>query len=255
MQYLHGLLWWLTTVVVAAVALRVDDAAFRDIPQVRELAGVHSVSEEMRTPPSVRTTRWQFLLLENESDTTQIGGECPEGSFACGVTSVVLDNDKEKTIVTEIIALAEKDTVVSHSATGEIWTVNSNGKWGDEDVTLELSMNCQREGEDNIEWTQHTLTKKNSIKWSSSKFCPGPGKPPQDGMGWFTFFFIVCLAFFGAYLVLQAWYNTSSMGSASDFLNELFDVVVENLSRLPSFIGEVLSRITGGQSRGGYSAV
>lgn len=173
------------------------------------------------------------------------------------------------------MSFSEKDTTIEKLG-NDTWVAKANGKWGDDlDSTLELKIKCDESATtDVITWSGHEgniFSEHTTLEWSHSAFCSkdipqdgNDGTPGEDngsdddddGLGWFTMFFIFVLALFGAYLVLQAWYNTSSMGSTTDFLNELFDVVVEHFSRIPTFIGEVLSRITGGSSnRGGYSAV
>lgn len=261
-------LYYVLSIVLVASALSVDDAMFDGLPNIKNMAGVHSLSIDYNTPPSKQITRWLINFKMDSNDKSQIGFSCPDGSFVCGETSLVLESDKDKTIITQLISFSEKDTTIERTGNGT-WVTKSKGKWGDEiDSTLELRIKCDESTSgDAISWLNHDgniFSKDTILGWKNSAFCytdvPNNGGNKNDdednGLGWFTILFIFALATFGAYLVLQAWYNTSSMGSTNDFLNELFDVVVENFSRIPTFIGEILSRITGGGSnRGGYSAV
>ncbi|GMG40284.1 unnamed protein product [Ambrosiozyma monospora] len=106
------------------------------------------------------------------------------------------------------------------------------------------------------------------LPWESKHCCASAEAPDDDkksnpdkgddssGWGFLTWLFILLVLIFAAYIVGQAWINTSSMGNSSEFFTALVDSIVETCSKLPELIKEILAKVTGGGgNRGGYSAV
>lgn len=80
----------------------------------------------------------------------------------------------------------------------------------------------------------------------------------HEHWGWFTWIFIFMVLFSSIYVVGGAWFQYSK-GNAIDFKSALKEVVqngVDLLRGMPSFISEILEKITRrSQSRGEYSAL
>lgn len=253
-----------------AFALDISKAPFNAFPEIKSLAGLHNLSIIQDTPPSTQTTNWWILLTRDSKDAGKIGHSCPDDSTLCGETLITVDNDKE--ILTQLFSVNEKDASIIGNVNDGINVTWTGAKWGEHLIDVTLLMKCSTESSsssDSIEWVGETVGlfgPKIDLRWYNTVFCangsPGNGDDDNDqvksgsGLGWFTSLFLISFVIFAGYLVGQAWFNTSTMGSSSDFLNELTDVVVDNLARIPMFVGEVISKITGGGSnRGGYSAV
>lgn len=261
-------IFWLVAVAFYSIgiqALEANDPTFKDLKKIGELAGLHSLTVVYETPPSVQTTTWKVLLKKDSNDKTTIGADCPADSVVCGETTITKDG---KDSVSELISFSEKDLSIEKTS-DDTWTASAKSKWGEADSTLQLVIKCENSDADEIKWLDHDgnlFYKDIKLEWTNYAFCvnattPSPptggdDKPSDDGMGWFSTIFVFLIACFGIYLVAQAWLNTSSMGTMSDFFNELVDVVVDHFSRIPTFIGEIVYKITGGgNNRGGYSAV
>lgn len=246
------------TLFYTVLSLDINLPHLHAFPHIENEVGVHNLTLSHRTPPSTRTTTWYILLNNGQEDSIMIGNGCPDNSSICAITKVDLNNG-EDSIITEIFSVDQKYTRIDSFDYGTFISWDRI-PWGDLNVDVSLELICSNNDFDNTESLEYygmsdgDVASYNSIRWNSQSFCKhASGK----GWGFFSILILVSTVALAGYLITQAWFNISKMGSSSDFFNELMDTVVENFSKIPQFVGEVIQKISGSRNsnRGGYSAV
>lgn len=252
---------------------------FKDLKLNDNILGIHSIENKFSEPPSTIISSWYILMKKNNNDAAKIGNGCPDDSTLCGI--IKLDNNKDN--LNPIQLLSVSDNNVNYEIDSN--TSNQIAKWnsisyGDNLIDITLIFECINNDNDIVEIHNNTspfITKEINISWKNKQFCTNDNKnkngddddnnggnndkkenEKDTGLGFFGMTFLIGAVAFAGYLVAQAWYNASTMGSSSDFFNELVDVSIEGLSSIPRLVLEVINKLTGSasnSSRGGYSAV
>lgn len=248
---------------------------FKDLNLNDNILGIHSIENKFSEPPSTIISSWFILMKKNNNDAAKIGNGCPDDSTLCGI--IKLDNNDN---VNPIQLFSVSDNNVNYEIDSN--TSNQIAKWnsisyGDNLIDVILIFECNNNDNDVIEIHNNTspfISKEISISWKNKQFCKNDNdnnnnnggnddknKKENDkdsGLGFFGTTFLIGAVAFAGYLVAQAWYNASTIGSSNDFFNELVDISIEGLSSIPRLVLEVINKITGSasnSSRGGYSAV
>lgn len=262
--------------VLSVIAFDISKSPFSTLKLNNDILGVHQSSIQHNLPPSIITSTWYLLMKKGSSDAGKIGNGCPDDSTICGITTTNSDSNDEKTI--QLLSVSEQD--ISYNITTDRGIIANwyNIAYGDYKIDLSINFQCTDSDTEIIEWKDNTILIQDNINliWKNKQFCSSTNPSHDndnndnsdndnndsnpsnnDGMGFFTMFFLIIIVVFAGYLVAQAWFNTSTMGSSGDFFNELTDTVVESFSNIPRLIIEVINKITGNtnSSRGGYSAV
>lgn len=232
--------------------------------------GIHTLKLSHNTPPSTIFDDWYFLFSKGPSDAAKIGNGCPDDSTICAIISNTFgDNNKDKNLIQSFSLNLDNVNFIGNNNLTANW---ENVKYGDLNLNVNINFECSDSFDDDIQWIDPTYLIQNDLtfSWKNKYFCSSNGKDNngdnnndnnkpknESSMGFFGSFIIISAIIFAAYLVAQAWYNTSTMGTSSEFLNELFDTVIESLSTIPRILMEIIGKITGSSSssRGGYSAV
>lgn len=237
-----------------------------------EILGIHSVENKISAPPSTIISTWYTLMKKNENDAAKIGNGCPDDSTLCGIIKV---DGKDSPNPIQLFSVSDKDVIFETDSSSTLPIAKWNDvTYGDYSVDVSVYFKCGTD--DNLDiielnnMTSPFITENIQISWINKQFCAGNnnkdggnrGDDNKDvadsGLGFFGMSFLIGAVAFAGYLVAQAWYNASTMGSSSDFFNELVDIAVESISSIPRLIMEVINKITGSNSnssRGGYSAV
>lgn len=258
----------LDTVLVLLTALTAVTAIDCSAPELKPynfdaLKGVHSLSTVKDTPPSKTNLTWYFGICQviDEND------KCPKNSDICGITTINLEKDE---IVSEIIGF--------NSNLQKTYEANDNGvkifykgaNWGENLIDAELTFVCDKEGDDKFNlksWDGKTLW----VEINSKAACltsqddqdkqPEQGRDPKqdtgESWGWFTWIFIFMVLFLSIYIIGGAWFQYNR-GNSIDFqsaLKEVLENFLDILRGLPSFVKEIVERVTGNNNRGEYSAV
>lgn len=241
-----------------------------------KILGIHSTELKHSTPPSTVISSWYVLMKKGNKDAAKIGHGCPDDSSLCGI--ITFDTDKDGSKPIQLLSLNDNDAQYDFDFTSEPelalirW---KSIKYGDYNIDVSISLQCNDLNDNDIlEWSNNTSSFIDSnvdLVWKNKEFCTndnknGDGKNDKNkdkddsdsGLGLFGMLFLIGVVAFAGYIVAQAWFNTSTMGSSSDFFNELVDIAVESLSSIPRLAMEIVNKITGSgsnSSRGGYSAV
>lgn len=280
------LLFWILT-IYHAIALDISKSPLVELNLSDNMLGIHSLTEETKTPPSITSISWYILLKKGSSSASKIGNGCPDDSSICAITKVktsqntldvtdndtdidISDNESESESESVIQLFSLNDDQLHFNETAEELTLTwQDITWGDHKMNGHIKLLCDESADKDIFEIIDSKTfidDTNVILWKNKQFCANDkgdddDKSADKGMSNFTVFFLILIVIFAGYLVAQAWFNTSTMGSSGDFFNELVDTVIESFSSIPRLIGEIISKITGGSSgssnntRGGYSAV
>lgn len=261
------LLFSLAIFLLHANAFDVTKNPFDTFKLSKDVIGVHSVSSSHNTPPSTITSEWNILFKDGNSDKTKLPDLCPENASICGVIKYHDDKNSDDRPL-QILSLSEENIKYSNDDNNPIVASWEGVQYGDYKIDVSVNFQCIDSTEFTMEWVNASSTFDSNILLNikHKDFCntDGGNKDNKDknndkdsGLGFFGSTIIIMAVIFAGYLVAQAWFNTSTMGSSGDFMNELVDVVVESLSSIPRLLMEVIGKITGGSnsSRGGYSAV
>ncbi|QPG72763.1 hypothetical protein FOA43_000064 [Brettanomyces nanus] len=271
---MHGSLIVLSLLVSTVFSIDLSNKAFKEYTAIKNIAGVHNIEKTKSTPPSTTTQKWYINMVDPEQkdlpkDIEDVKG-CPSGSQICGLTTVKLPEGDDKEVTTEIFAFSSKlvpqfDDDDEHD---ELTVKLSGANWGDKTLEAVLNLKCSPDKkEDSLDVVFDYTTLK--INWENNAFCKDAsaekphGKHHKDdhrhgkdrSWGLFTWFFILLVLALAGYIIGQAWVNTSRVGNSGEFLNELGDATVETAGKVPEFLKQVVSKVTGGGDRGGYSAV
>lgn len=265
MHYIVFLLIQVFTYLHLSTAFVVSKPPF-DSLNIHDMIGTHMLSLEHETPPSVMMTSWYFLLKRSASDNDKIGYGCPDDSTLCGRISTK-DNDNSPI---QLFSVSENNVNYSiNNETSDIVASWNAVKYGEYTIDVTVNFQCSDSEDSLLEWLNDSIVIKDNLNfnWKSKQFCskdndgdkPKSGNDGQtsSGFGFFGTIILIMAVAFAGYLIAQAWFNTSTMGSSGDFFNELVDAVIESISSIPHLFIEIVNKITGNSnsSRGGYSAV
>lgn len=236
----------------------------------KDVLGSHSAYYTHSTPPSTITAEWFVLLKDGDSDKTKIGGDCPDDSTVCGVIKYHDDKNSDNRVL-QVLSLSETGVQYKTENDKPIIAVWNSVKYGDYTLDVNVNFLCSDSTDVVVNWINGTAVIDSNIilNVNHRDFCSKnndkkdgndngkDNKSNDSGLGFFGSTIIIMAVIFAGYIIAQAWFNTSTMGSSGDFMNELVDVVVESFSAIPRLLAEVVGKITGGSSssRGGYSAV
>ncbi|EGW32724.1 autophagy-related protein 27 [Spathaspora passalidarum NRRL Y-27907] len=264
----------LTTLVATCAGI---DCSVKELKpyNFESIKGVHTLTTLKNTPPSQTNITWNIGICEPINSIE----DCPKNSDLCGITSIILSDNKDKPIISEIVSFNanlqktykpfSKDDKDSDS--DGIIISYSGVNWGDSLVDAELKFICDKKAEDDKfkldKWDGTKLkltmsTKAACITNDKDKKKNKPDdnkKKPDNGesWGWFTWIFIFLVLFLSIYIVGGAWFQYNK-GNAIDFqsaLKEVLENFIDLLRGLPGFCREIIERFTGNRSRGDYSAV
>jgi hypothetical protein len=249
-------------------AFDITKPPFDDLKLSGNVLGLHTLASEHNTPPSKIQSNWHFLMKNGDSDAAKIGKGCPDDSTLCGIFTGM---DTSKPI--QLFSVSDKDAQFTFDNSSSSYFADWNGvTYGDYTIDVRLQFQCSDSEDNELEWTNESLLIENNLNfiWKNKQFCyknknNDNSKNPNNndssssssGLGFFGTIVLIMAVAFAGYLVAQAWFNTSTMGSSGDFFNELVDTVVESVSSIPRLLIEIINKITGSSntSRGGYSAV
>ncbi len=268
-----------------ALCLDLSDEGFNGFPKIKNIAGIHEIDNQKDTPPSVTIQKWYINMIDSSrNDLPKDMGKiehCPPGSQICGLTIVKgPEIDKKEGAVTEVFTFSSQLVPQFEKNPEEHENiVKINGaNWGDRSINAVLHLICPEPKMDeslNSSFDYKTL----EIKWINNYFCPddnssgkkGDGKDDQGkdkdkkkgapdgdkhhGWGLFTWIFIIVALTLSAYIIGQSWMNMGGSGSFNDFVAELRDSTDDTFSKIGEFAKQVVTKVTGGSDRGGYSAV
>lgn len=265
--------------------LDLSDKGFKGFPEIKKVAGIHEIENKKDTPPSITTQKWYINMVDTSRDDLpkDMGKieHCPPGSQICGLTIVKGPEIQQKEgVVTEIFSFSNqlvpqfKKNPEEHENTVKLTGAN----WGDLSINAVLHLICPEPKEK--ETLESSFDYKNlDIMWKNNYFCPDANHGEKEGKGkddhgkdddrkkdkdkaerqhhWgiFTWIFIIVALTFSAYIVGQSWMNMGGSGSFNDFIAELRDSATDTFGKVGEFVKQVVTRITGGGDRGGYSAV
>ncbi|GME84393.1 unnamed protein product [[Candida] boidinii] len=239
--------------------------------------------KKIETPPTETTYSWYLSLYNPEikSSYPDIRNvENCQGSQLCGLTSVL--DKKGVSLLSEVISIP---TDVSPKYITELQENGSNDdtngtsnyfkaifsevKWGNNLIGAEIKFICDKDSTDTsnhlnvVSWDKANI----QLEFKSPLACesiegsepPTGSKPPygdddSSGWGFFTWLFILLVIIFASYIIGNAWINVNRV-NGNEFLNELIDVFIDTVTRIPQFIREIVSKFSGSNDRGGYSAV
>lgn len=273
-MFLAAIAVWLE----AVTAFDITTGFFPQLKVDETIVGVHESEFQRVNPPSTIVSSWYLRMQKGKaSKGDAIGHGCPDDSTLCGVIKVASEAD-----AIQMLSLTETDALFKYDEKTGLVAEWKGVSYGDLTLCVQLDFTCVDTSEDAIEWANHTTSFIDGdvhLVWKNREFCSksggnndggdkgnkgsdggdkGDNNAKDSGLGLFGMLFLIGAVSFAGYLVAQAWFNTSTMGSSSDFFNELVDIVVESLSSIPRLVLEVVNKITGGggnASRGGYSAV
>lgn len=226
------------------------------------ILGVYTDSFLRNTPPTKTTFTWSLGICQDLDGVA----ECPAKSDLCGTAHVKTNSED---VLTQVIGFGgdlkhEYSTFANDDESGIDMHIR-NLAWGDELVDARIRFVCDHGGgpeEINklkIEkWDAHTF----EGRFPSPAVCTRDSKktPVEDGgesWGWFTWIFIFMVLFLSIYIIGGAWFQYNK-GNSIDFqsaLKEVLENFVDLLRGLPSFLKEVVEKVTGNSSRNEYSAV
>lgn len=260
----------LVTVVSQVNSFDITKNPFNAFKLSKEVLGSHSASYTHVAPPSTIIADWFVLLKDGDSDKTKISNDCPEDSTVCGVIQFHNENNSENRIL-QIFSVTETGVQYKSENDKPIVAYWNDVKYGDFTLDVNVNFLCSDSTDVAVNWINATtiIDSDITLNFSHKDFCSnkdgkkGGSDNDQDkknndsGLGFFGSTIIIMTVIFAGYIIAQAWFNTSTMGSSGDFLNELVDVIVESFSAIPRLLAEIVSKITGSSSasRGGYSAV
>ncbi|OUM51016.1 hypothetical protein BVG19_g97 [[Candida] boidinii] len=235
--------------------------------------------KKIETPPTETTYNWYLALYnpEIESSYPDIKNvENCQGAQLCGLTSVI--DRKGVSLLSEIIWIPTdvspkyitelEETGKDNNGTSSYFKAIFNEvKWGNNLIGAEIKFICDSTDNsyhlDVVSWdkTNIQLEFKSALNCESIEGSEPPtgSKPPygdddSSGWGFFTWLFILLVIIFASYIIGNAWINVNRV-NGNEFLNELIDVFIDTVTRIPQFIKEVVSKFSGSNDRGGYSAV
>ncbi|VEU21366.1 DEKNAAC102450 [Brettanomyces naardenensis] len=258
------------------LSIDLSNKAFKDYNAIKEIAGIHDIEKSKSTPPSTTTQKWYINMVDpSRKDLPKDMGdikECPSGSQICGLTTIKLPGSDSEEITSEIFSFSSKLVPqFKEEDDGKLSVSLKGANWGDSTLDAVLNLKCTSDDDETLDATFDYSSLK--VNWKNKLFCKdqkaGDGKNKKDhkdgdkkegdkshdGWGAFTWIFILLVLALAVYIIGQAWINTSRVGSSSDFFNELGDASVETLGKVPEFVKQVVTKVTGGADRGGYSAV
>jgi autophagy-related protein 27 len=249
-------------------AFDISAPPFDELNLKDDMMGVYEIHSTKQSPPSTVTIDWYFALSKGLPKSGLIGHGCPDDSTLCGIVNYKTDSQGSSD--GKPIQLFSLN---SQAFKYENFTAISNNViFGDLTLKATVDFKCSESAtSSDLQWDNPSvfIDQDMSFSWYDKRFCAGgnsdsgndkdKNKDSESGstFGFFGTFLLIIVVAFAAYIVAQAWYNTSTMGNTNDFFNELTDTIVESLSTIPSMIMEVIRKLTGGgsSSRGGYSAV
>lgn len=265
---MHSILFFLIQVFTC---LSLSDAFIVSKPpfdsfDLNSMIGAHTISSQHETPPSIMVADWYFLFKRSTTDSDKIGNGCPDDSTLCGK---IFTKDHEDLPI-QLFSISDDNVNYSvNNGTSDIVATWNGVRYGEYTIDVNVNFQCSTSDDSLIEWLNDSLIIKDNLNfnWKSKQFCskdnsgdkpkPGNDEASNSGLGFFGTIILIMAVAFAGYLVAQAWFNTSTMGSSGDFFNELVDTVIESVSSIPHLFIEIINKITGSShsSRGGYSAV
>lgn len=252
-------------------AFDITKSPFSDFKLNKDIIGVHDTTSTIITPPSIIISSWSILFKNGDNDATKISKDCPDDSTVCGVIKYQNGKSPDEQIL-QLLSLTESGVKYSSNNDTSILATWDSVKYGDYTLNVSVQFLCENSEGDNVvvEWVDGTSVINSDVilQVKHKQFCAteddnnnnrgDEGKNlNESGLGFFGSTIIIMAVIFAGYIIAQAWFNTSTMGSSGEFINELIDIVVESISSIPRLLMEVVNKITGdsSSSRGGYSAV
>lgn len=253
-------------------SLDLSNKHFEEFSNIKNLKGIRVYNEVLETPPSVTNSTWYLNFYDpsdKESKEKLSIPDCPEDSQLCGVTTVSVPNKEQ--LVSQVVSFSSALKPDFEQLPDDLkdmtgLTVKLNGaNWGRSTVNAQIDLICTDNKDEKLELVQWDM-KSLHLKLESQAVCSKSKgddkkekpKNPNDNTkswGWFTWLFIFMVIILAGYIIGGAWVNVNR-GSSNEFLNELFESLVEFVSMIPHFVKEIFSKISGRSSeRGGYSAV
>ncbi|KAI5965164.1 ATG27 [Candida pseudojiufengensis] len=248
------------------------------------IKGIHSITTIKNTPPSKTNITWNLGICETINNNQQPYKDCPSNSDICGITSIILDNNKDNKdqIVYEVFGFnsnIQKNYIELGKDGEDGITIVINGvNWGDSIINADLTFKCDKNINNyeilSNEWDGKNLRisiaskgacitsdkdkKKDNDNKKNNDNNNNKKKDNGESWGWFTWIFIFLVLFLSIYIIGGAWFQYNK-GNAIDFQSALKEVIenfIELLKGLPNFIREIIEKFTGNSSnRGDYSAV
>ncbi|AOA62253.1 Autophagy-related protein 27 [Komagataella phaffii CBS 7435] len=243
---------------------------------LNKIAGLHEVTTELETPPSITKSVWYLNIYDSQDkdgkDKMDVEN-CPDDSQICGITEVLL-NGKEP-VVSEVVAFSRNLKPSIETNDNNVTVQLTGAYWGKQSIAADIVFECSKDGDydkdllELVGWNRQQL----ELRIKSKAACRSDNKGRKDdknkdkdkdgkhdsdsdgSWGWFTWFFILGVIGFAAYIIGTAWLNVSNRGSSNEAFSEFVDAVVEVVSRIPGFLRELAGKIFGSSNRGGYSAV
>lgn len=259
--YLLGL----CSALVSAFDCRAKELAQYDFDSIK---GAYMAEVTKSTPPSKTTSTWSIGICQNLDSEA----DCPKNADLCGLTRVSVDG---KTFLSEVIDVSGNSPINYIPFTNEGVnnekgiSISYNGvSWGDILVDATIKFVCVESGAENenrlkiLEWDGKTFggemrTPAACISSGDNKKTPEKKKDNSESWGWFTWIFIFMVLFLSIYIIGGAWFQYSK-GNSIDFrsaLKEVLENFTDLLKGLPSFIKEIIEKVSGNSNRGEYSAV
>lgn len=255
-----------------ASAFDITQLPFSELKLDDKLLGINEYKSQLDTPPSFISSNWFFLMKKGENDAAKIGNGCPDDSTLCGIITASKDSKSSPDLTKpiQLFSLSTENVVYSSDVQSSVIANWKDVPYGERNINVTLSFGCSDSEENQISLESNSIFIEGdlSFTWKNKAFCrkndkdnggSGDDKDSKEdaGLGFFGSVIIFVAVIFAAYIIAQAWFNTSTIGSSSDFFNELTDSFLESAASIPRLIGEVIGKITGRNTsvRGGYSAV
>ncbi|CDK25446.1 unnamed protein product [Kuraishia capsulata CBS 1993] len=260
------------------LAINLNDPEFAKYPSIYKLAGKKISVDEIDTPPTHQISTWTFFFQNdtNAQDNALDSQEeapspliCPEDAQVCARTVLTKPGTSEPEYVSRFFVI-DKSVKPKISRFDEYQSYLSiqfpKVAWGGNFVNVHIQLNCpiSYEGEEDDEDERFDVYDELGqgdvyVSWTTLGACPKDYRrkfrvDDSGSWGWFTWIFILMVLIFAGYVIGGAWVNVNR-NSGHEFLSELVDSIVEAAAKLPGFLKEIVSRVTGGGDRGGYSAV
>lgn len=249
------------------------DCSVKELSQYnfQSIKGEYTDTITKNTPPSKAVLTWSIGICQN----VEKQADCPKNSDICGTTRIQV-NDQD--FLSEVIGfnsnLQKEYTPFGNNDKDQESGINITYRgmnWGDLLVDGTIKFICDTKGDESenklklVGWNGALFEGEFRSKAACVSSNKGHKTPPKTGngsengesWGWFTWIFIFMVLFLSIYIIGGAWFQYNK-GNAIDFrsaLREVLENFIDLLKGLPSFMKEIVNKVTGSSNRGEYSAV